>query len=373
MSGNKKKTIIILISVLVCLSVIVAIIIGVTKNTPADNNINNDTTDNITELVSEENSDNSSDNSTEATETVTENLDENTTEVESESETEILETEVLETEKETEPETEDSDFVVLNDGEYVLDKREPLAHAPNVYVNWSGEDPETVYDIYYVEWRCTQDADETYWAVHNWESGYAGFQTNMDGEKKILLSLWNLNDGTEDAIEPEIEYYSSDDGIGRFDNEGSGAQVFTPYNWKVGVWYSMKIEITYKDNKTYFTQFVREENEEWEKTACISYPVHFEPKGATHMFQEDYWFNCCERSCELRNARGRIKDTKEWEDWNTATIESTYIPYHDDTCWIWNINFNCNYEVKGNTIKVFSGGKMYKKYNVEFPNTVYLK
>ena len=353
MLDKKKKLIIILVSVIVCLSIAISVAIQIIRNCESNIVIDDETSNDVTEFISDETFNNSTEDveTTEENESETDNDAENTTEIENS----------------TEPENDES--YLLDLGNYTLDKRKPLSHAPNVYVNWSGEELDTVYDVYYVEWRCTEDADETYWAVHNWEYGYAGFQSNLDGEKKILMSLWDLEDG----VKPKVEYYAVDYDYGEFGHEGSGAYVFTPYNWKVGVWYSMKIEITYKFNKTYFTQFVREGNGKWEKTASISYPVHYEPQGATHVFQEDYGFNNERRSCELRNARGRIKETETWENWTTAEIQSSYIPYHDDTCWLENIDFNCDYEVKGNTLKIFSGGQMYKNYGKEFPKTVIVK
>lgn len=65
-----------------------------------------------------------------------------------------------------------------------------------MYVDWVADNE---YDAICVDWYCEEDAENTYWAVHNWNSGYAGFQ-NKDGKHVILLSLWDLDDGTKKVI-----------------------------------------------------------------------------------------------------------------------------------------------------------------------------
>ena len=55
-----------------------------------------------------------------------------------------------------------------------------LRHAPNIYVQWLSENGE--FDAVTIDWKCTEDAWSTYWAVHQWSYGYAGFQ-NFLGKK----------------------------------------------------------------------------------------------------------------------------------------------------------------------------------------------
>lgn len=238
-----------------------------------------------------------------------------------------------------------------------------LRHAPNVYVDWLSDSSMT-YDAFIIDWKCTETANCTYWAVHNWDGGYAGFQDRGELGDVVLLSLWNLYDGTE----PEIEYYSDPYDYGDFSHEGSGAYVFTPYDWEVGVWYSMMIEITYEDGKTIFTQYVREDGGEWLKTAALSYPTYVEITIPTHVFQEDYDFNDLPRSCVLRNAGGRYADSDVWEYWNEFLIESSYYP--DDKNpedGIWSVDYGCDYEIYDSSIEIFSGGRGDKPNGKEMP------
>lgn len=226
-----------------------------------------------------------------------------------------------------------------------------LRHAPNMYVLWYSENSE--FDAVTIDWKCTEDAWDTYWAVHNWSYGYAGFQ-NFLGQHILLFSLWDLPDGTKPTVEFALDGYHGD-----FGGEGEGKQVYTSYDWKVDTWYSMKIERHYENEKTYFTQFVKEENGEWIKTASVSYPVEAHRFEVTHVFQEDFAFNNRRRSCEVRNAGGLLADTDIWETWTECEITNSFFPTSDAT-WengaMENISFDCDYKNKGDSIWIQSGG-----------------
>jgi hypothetical protein len=203
--------------------------------------------------------------------------------------------------------------------------------------------------------------------------GYAGFQTRYDGEHVILLSLWDLPDGTR----PTVEYtYSSDEQHGDFGGEGEGKQVFTKYNWKPNTWYSMKITREYKNGKTYFTQFVREGKGSWLKTASISYPVEYAPFITSSLFQEDFGTTNLRRSCEVKNAGGRICGTNQWEMWSECSISNSYYPEsgpYGEVEGVWDIDYDCDYKVKGDTVWVQSGGYDDTPLGKQYPVYIVLK
>ena len=235
-------------------------------------------------------------------------------------------------------------------------------HAPNMYVDWITNNE---YDVISVDWYCEEDADNTYWAVHNWDGGYAGFQTQENGKHVLLMSLWDLEDGTS----PKIEYVL-DGKNGNFGGEGTGKQVFTNYDWKVGKWYSMCIQVSSDDSKSYYTQYVKEEGGEWLKTAVISYPVTGKSFYGSSVFQEDYAFNNLMRSCRLRNASGRISSTGEWESWNACRVSNSFFPT-DEASWEsgvqLNINFDCDFENYNDYVWVQSGGKGFESNGKQVP------
>ena len=93
------------------------------------------------------------------------------------------------------------------DSEISIDESSSPLQATNMWVNWQDYSEDyNIYDAITVDWRCIVPADETYWAVHCWDFGYAGFQIDLSGNKVLLMSLWDLDDGTK----PVIEYFSSD-------------------------------------------------------------------------------------------------------------------------------------------------------------------
>lgn len=224
-------------------------------------------------------------------------------------------------------------------------------HAPNMYADWYSTEN---FDAVEIDWYCEKDANCTYWAVHNWDSGYAGFQ-NKDGNHVLLLSLWDLADGTK----PEIEYVS-DGKNGTFGGEGTGKQIFTNYNWKVGRWYSMRVQIDKENNKVIFSQWIKEEQGTWEKTAAISYPRTKEYFNRISVFQEDFAFNNKMRSCRLKNARGRNVNSGKWKFLRECKITNSYFPT-DESTWEYgvreNVSYDCDWGATDSYVWIQSGGQ----------------
>lgn len=231
----------------------------------------------------------------------------------------------------------------------------PKNQAPNMYVNWPDGGN---YDLVMVDWYCEEAATNTYWAVHNWSGGYAGFQYS-GGKYKILLSIWN--DGT---LLPEIEYVSAkgDTNDLDFGGEGEGKHIFTNYSWTPNKWYTMCIGTKTMNGKTYYAQWVREEgNADWFLAAIISFPKANRTLNKSSMFQEDFTFNKqLKRKCRLRRAYGRYAGTSNWHSWNDNTVTNSYFPYKETT---WedverNVTVNCDWGTGSNNSYVWvqSGG-----------------
>lgn len=179
------------------------------------------------------------------------------------------------------------------------------------------------------DWRCIQDAENTYWAIHCWYddkghftniahgSGYAGFQ-NIRGRHAVILSIWDTGCGR-----PVIEY-GENTGNEKFSGEGTGVHVITPYPWKCGTWYSMQISVVSDGTVSRYFLFVREAGKEWKKIAVIRLP-----RPGLHllhdvMFQEDFGRNNYARSCMLRNIYARTAGSSQWE-----ACREIYVTNHD--------------------------------------------
>ena len=240
-------------------------------------------------------------------------------------------------------------------------------HAPNIYVDWEGRG---TYDIISVDWCCVKEAKNTYWAVHNWTGGYAGFQ-NADGRHVLLMSVW---DG-DDEKKPTIEYVLGGKN-GDFGGEGTGKQVFTDYDWKVGTWYTMQIRavVDEKRNVTHFEQWIRERGGAWLKTAVISYPDVRRFYG-TSMFMEDFTGNNHERSCKLNNAYGRVAADAKWHSLDNYHISGTFFAT-DETTWEtvqWDMDFDCGWAKVQDGLFITSGGHDLTSCGVPLPFDVTIK
>lgn len=162
--------------------------------------------------------------------------------------------------------------------------------APNMYIDYNiyGNN----FNAIAVDFYCDNEATNTYWAVHNWTGGYAGFQ-NKDNSHIVIVSLWD--DGTNEA---EVEYYTSNADTAHFDFEedGPGVHVLTNINWSVFTWYGMCIATKSFDGYTFYAQWVYSENE-WNLIAIIRIPGTGRTLDGTSVFQEDFNYN---RQCKRR-------------------------------------------------------------------------
>lgn len=232
----------------------------------------------------------------------------------------------------------------------------PKNQAPNMYINWN---IKGTYDLIMIDWCCEKATPNTYWAVHQWANGYAGFQCTADNKYKIIFSLWN----SENHV-PEIEYMSPlcDATSLDFGGEGEGKHIITNYSWNTGIWYTMCIGVKTMYGKTFYAQWIKKENDEnWLLAAIMSMPVSNLTLNMSSVFQEDY--NHTEqniRRCRVRKAYGRFLGENRWDSWNRGKITNTYFKY-EETTWDdveYNVTFNCDWGASNTNdyIWIQSGG-----------------
>ncbi len=197
------------------------------------------------------------------------------------------------------------------------------------------------FDCLTVDWMCPgTDTRQTYWAVHDWPTGYAGFQ-NVDGRHVILMSLWDLDDGTE----AEIEYVLNGPSA-HTSHEGNGIQMFTNYDWKVNTWYSMRIQCWKENGNTYIGQWIREEDGPWLKTTVASYPTTEYHIAYSGNFLEDFEFNSLLRTGCYKNFYARDINTQEWVSLNELELKNNYWTAETPAELVWetkNVTFNCDW------------------------------
>lgn len=219
------------------------------------------------------------------------------------------------------------------------------------------------YDIFIADWMCMQDAPDTYWAIHNWYeqqgkfvnishgSGYAGFQ-NVSGSHRVILSIWDTGCG-----QPRIEC-GWNAGTETFSGEGKGVHVVSPYPWKAGVWYSMKVQVRSDRERSYYELSVREAGKDWQLISAISLPRPGLTFPWDTMFQEDFGRNNRVRSCRVRNFYARRSDTRKWESCSRLWISN------HDMCETekQNVRYDCDVKslMDGRELWIRTGGGGYE-------------
>lgn len=215
----------------------------------------------------------------------------------------------------------------------------------NMYVEWNqGGDQSATYDILLVDWFCDQPQNGTYWSVHNFSRGYAGFILR-NNQRRDLLSIWN--DGNNIT---EIEYLSalSDRTNLTFDNEGVGKHIFNDYVWEDYEWYTTCLAVKEFGDKTYFAKWIKKSSDvDWLLSGIISYPQMYK-FDCTSVFQEDFSggnTTLSNRACYVKNCFGKNSSTGTWVDMGSIKVKSRlYTKSTSDSEWVAtdNTTQNCN-------------------------------
>jgi hypothetical protein len=92
---------------------------------------------------------------------------------------------------------------------------------------------------FYNEVTVNQSAPGTYFCACGFGRGYFGIQELASGKKLVLFSIWDpgaQNDPKNVPEERRVKVLHLGDRVrvGRFGNEGTGAQSFFDYDWKPG-------------------------------------------------------------------------------------------------------------------------------------------
>ena len=137
----------------------------------------------------------------------------------------------------------------------------PVESAPSVHIWWSSPSNPQVQQEgiswFYNEVTVTTTANGTYYMTNGFSGGYMGIQDRSP--KWVLFSIWDNPGGTP---EDEVKMLAKGQGVTvqRFGGEGTGAQSYLPYNWKVGQTYQLIVNVrpdAQSSDKAVFTAFFR--------------------------------------------------------------------------------------------------------------------
>ncbi len=132
--------------------------------------------------------------------------------------------------------------------------------------------PEGV--AFYNEATVEQSTRGSYFCAAGFGHGYFGIQELGNGKKVVLFSVWDPGPQNDPKSVPadrrvEVLYQNPDIRVGRFGGEGTGAQSFLDYDWKIGETVRFLIRAKPTEDKT--------------KTAYSAYFYRNEPAGWVHM------------------------------------------------------------------------------------------
>jgi hypothetical protein len=151
--------------------------------------------------------------------------------------------------------------------------------------------PEGV--AFYNEVTVDQSAEGTYFMACGFDKGYFGIQELAGGKKVVLFSVWDpgsQNDPKSVAAGRQVKVVAQGEGVRvkRFGGEGTGAQSFLDYDWKVGQTYRFFIKATPEgDRTTYAAYFHPPDSKEWKHLATFS-TLNGKPMHGYYSFVEDF-------------------------------------------------------------------------------------
>jgi hypothetical protein len=173
----------------------------------------------------------------------------------------------------------------------------------SVHLQYPG--PEGV--AFYNEVTVEQSAHGTYFMACGFGKGYFGMQELGDGKKVVLFSVWDpgqQNDPKAVASDRQVKIIDQGEGVRvkRFGGEGTGAQSFLDYDWKIGETCRFFVKATIDgDHTAYAAYFSTAEAQEWKHLATFS-TFSGKPMHGFYSFVEDFRRNRVSAT-EVRRAR----------------------------------------------------------------------
>lgn len=152
--------------------------------------------------------------------------------------------------------------------------------------------------------------------------GYLGFQQQFGGKKVVIFSVWDPGSQNNPNVVPEdkqvkILFHDKNVRTGRFGNEGTGAQTFYDYDWKIGEKCKFRLEsITEGRFTTFTTHFYIPETKKWLKLASLRTNTGGKKISGLYSFVEDFQRN----GASLLNRRVakygkiRVSSNGKWQD-----------------------------------------------------------
>ncbi len=181
-------------------------------------------------------------------------------------------------------------MVLVAGASFADEPKEPKA-ARSVHLGFPAPDATVFYNEVTVE----ESVPGSYFMVCGFKHGYFGIQELSGPEDKVVLfSIWDPGEQNDPNSVPadrrvEVLHNDKDVRVGRFGNEGTGAQSFYKLKWKIGQTYRFCVKATVEKPKTSFAAYLwLDESSEWKHLATFRTQTGGEPLRGLYSFLEDF-------------------------------------------------------------------------------------
>ena len=132
----------------------------------------------------------------------------------------------------------------------------PPRAARSVHLAWQA--PEAA--AFYNELKVEESVPGSYFMAAGFRHGYFGIQEQVNGRKVVIFSVWDPTKGNNSNSVPEDErveiLFKADDVVARrFGGEGTGAQSFFEYPWKIGETCRFLVKAKSEEGKTAYSSY----------------------------------------------------------------------------------------------------------------------
>lgn len=213
----------------------------------------------------------------------------------------------------------------------------------------------------------------TYFASLGFNMGYFGIQELYNSKKVVIFSVWEpgaAQDPNKVPEEQQVEVLYHDEAVrtGRFGWEGTGAQSFYDFDWKIDHAYKFRVTAVSEGEKTAFTGwFFNPDLDEWKKLATFRTQTGGHLLGGVYSFVEDFRRNKVSATKRRAAEFGQLKFTTKGEE-KVATLGMFTADGNKST--------NINSSVKGEFFLLETGGEvknsdiqLWKRAHVAAPQT----
>ena len=215
---------------------------------------------------------------------------------------------------------------------------EPAPRAARSVHLWY-QAPEAVW--FQNELVVEESQNGSYFMACGFQHGYFGMQQLGSPDRKVVLfSVWDpgkQDDPNRVAEENRVKVLHHGDGVRvkRFGGEGTGAQCFYDYNWKIGQTCRFAIGAEPKNDMTaYSAYFYLADRKEWKHLATFQTQTRGAPLKGFYSFVEDF-----RRDGTSPNQRRSARFTNGWvKSADGGWVELTKVMFTADNTPLLNIN-----------------------------------